>query len=255
MWISDTSIKRPVFATMVILTFMVLGVVSMTRLGVDLVPRRQLPLRQRHGALPRRGAGGSRDAGHQADRGRRRRHQRRQAHRVALARVVRARRHRAAPRSRSAAGGRGSPREGRGDSRLAAPARSRTRRFSASTSPRCRSWSSPWARRQPSDVTRRTVEDELKPLHRADRRRGRGAGERRRGARDPGQPRSGPARGARACRSASSPTSWRSRTSTCPPARSSARAATSRCGRRASSGDRTKSRTSSSARRRLDRAR
>ncbi len=29
MWISDTSIKRPVFATMVIMSFMVLGAVSM----------------------------------------------------------------------------------------------------------------------------------------------------------------------------------------------------------------------------------
>src|SRR5262245_52806712 len=43
MWISDTSIKRPVFATMVILTFMVLGVVSMTRLGVDLFPDVNFP--------------------------------------------------------------------------------------------------------------------------------------------------------------------------------------------------------------------
>ena len=29
MWISDTSIKRPVFATMFILSFVVLGMVSM----------------------------------------------------------------------------------------------------------------------------------------------------------------------------------------------------------------------------------
>src|SRR6187401_2368721 len=36
MWISDTSIKRPVFATMVIVSFMVLGAVSMTRVGIDL---------------------------------------------------------------------------------------------------------------------------------------------------------------------------------------------------------------------------
>src|SRR5215218_7688867 len=36
MWISDLSIRRPVFATMVILSFMVLGVVSMTRLGIEL---------------------------------------------------------------------------------------------------------------------------------------------------------------------------------------------------------------------------
>ena len=43
MWISDTSIKRPVFATMVILSFMVLGVVSMTRLGIDLFPDVNFP--------------------------------------------------------------------------------------------------------------------------------------------------------------------------------------------------------------------
>ena len=43
MWISDTSIKRPVFATMVIMSFMVLGAVSMTRVGIDLFPEVNLP--------------------------------------------------------------------------------------------------------------------------------------------------------------------------------------------------------------------
>ncbi len=43
MWISNTSIKRPVFATMVILSFMVLGIVSMSRLGVDLFPSINFP--------------------------------------------------------------------------------------------------------------------------------------------------------------------------------------------------------------------
>ena len=43
MWISNTSIKRPVFATMVILSFMVLGIVSMTRLGIDLFPDVNFP--------------------------------------------------------------------------------------------------------------------------------------------------------------------------------------------------------------------
>jgi hydrophobe/amphiphile efflux-1 (HAE1) family protein len=43
MWISDTSIKRPVFATMFIASFLVLGVVSMTRLGVDLFPDVSFP--------------------------------------------------------------------------------------------------------------------------------------------------------------------------------------------------------------------
>ena len=43
MWISDTSIKKPVFATMVILSFVVLGIVSMTRLGIDLFPEVNFP--------------------------------------------------------------------------------------------------------------------------------------------------------------------------------------------------------------------
>src|SRR5215207_4203754 len=43
MWISDTAIKRPVFATMVIMSFMVLGLVSMTRLGIDLFPDVNFP--------------------------------------------------------------------------------------------------------------------------------------------------------------------------------------------------------------------
>ncbi|MGE0816826.1 MAG: efflux RND transporter permease subunit [Vicinamibacterales bacterium] len=43
MWISDTSIKRPVFATMTILSFVVLGLVSMGRLGIDLFPEVNFP--------------------------------------------------------------------------------------------------------------------------------------------------------------------------------------------------------------------
>ncbi len=43
MWISNTSIKRPVFATMFILSFIVLGIVSMTRLGIDLFPSVDFP--------------------------------------------------------------------------------------------------------------------------------------------------------------------------------------------------------------------
>src|SRR6476661_2488292 len=43
MWISNISIRRPVFATMVIMSFMVLGVVSMTRLGIDLFPDVSFP--------------------------------------------------------------------------------------------------------------------------------------------------------------------------------------------------------------------
>ena len=43
MWISDISIRRPVFATMIIVSFMVLGIVSMTRLGIDLFPDVSFP--------------------------------------------------------------------------------------------------------------------------------------------------------------------------------------------------------------------
>src|SRR5688572_29101210 len=43
MWLSDSSIRRPVFATMIIMSFMVLGGVSMTRLGIDLFPEVSFP--------------------------------------------------------------------------------------------------------------------------------------------------------------------------------------------------------------------
>jgi len=44
MWISDTSIKRPVFATMFILALVVLGAVSYPEIGVDLFPRVDFPI-------------------------------------------------------------------------------------------------------------------------------------------------------------------------------------------------------------------
>ena len=43
MWISDISIRRPVLATMFIMSFMVLGIVSMSRLGIDLFPDISFP--------------------------------------------------------------------------------------------------------------------------------------------------------------------------------------------------------------------
>ncbi|MGE3403172.1 MAG: efflux RND transporter permease subunit [Vicinamibacterales bacterium] len=43
MWISSVSIRRPVFATMFIVSFMVLGLVSMGRLGIDLFPDVSFP--------------------------------------------------------------------------------------------------------------------------------------------------------------------------------------------------------------------
>ncbi|MCX8023114.1 MAG: efflux RND transporter permease subunit [Syntrophorhabdaceae bacterium] len=44
MWLSDTSIKRPVFATMMVLVLVVLGVVSYPNIGVDLFPKVDLPI-------------------------------------------------------------------------------------------------------------------------------------------------------------------------------------------------------------------
>ncbi|MBM4136279.1 MAG: efflux RND transporter permease subunit [Nitrospira sp.] len=44
MWLADTSIKRPVFATMVILGLIVLGIVSYPRIGVDLFPKIEFPI-------------------------------------------------------------------------------------------------------------------------------------------------------------------------------------------------------------------
>lgn len=44
MWLADTSIKRPVFATMVIATLVIFGVVSYPGIGVDLFPKVDFPI-------------------------------------------------------------------------------------------------------------------------------------------------------------------------------------------------------------------
>jgi HAE1 family hydrophobic/amphiphilic exporter-1 len=44
MWISDISIRRPVFAVMIIMALVVLGWISLGRLGVDLFPKVEFPL-------------------------------------------------------------------------------------------------------------------------------------------------------------------------------------------------------------------
>jgi len=44
MWLADTSIKRPVFATMVIMALVILGVVSYPDIGVDLFPKVDFPM-------------------------------------------------------------------------------------------------------------------------------------------------------------------------------------------------------------------
>ncbi|MDO8637525.1 MAG: efflux RND transporter permease subunit, partial [Dehalococcoidia bacterium] len=44
MWISDTSIKRPVFITMIFIALLVLGIIFYTRMGVDLYPDVSFPV-------------------------------------------------------------------------------------------------------------------------------------------------------------------------------------------------------------------
>ena len=44
MWLADTSVKRPVFATMVIMALVVLGIVSYPSIGVDLFPKVEFPI-------------------------------------------------------------------------------------------------------------------------------------------------------------------------------------------------------------------
>ncbi len=44
MWLANTAIKRPVFATMVILTLVVLGAISYPGIGVDLFPKVEFPM-------------------------------------------------------------------------------------------------------------------------------------------------------------------------------------------------------------------
>ncbi len=44
MWLADTSVKRPVFATMVIMALVVLGIVSYPSIGVDLFPKIDFPI-------------------------------------------------------------------------------------------------------------------------------------------------------------------------------------------------------------------
>jgi HAE1 family hydrophobic/amphiphilic exporter-1 len=43
MWLADVSIRRPVFATMLIVSLVVLGLVSFSRIGVDLFPEVEFP--------------------------------------------------------------------------------------------------------------------------------------------------------------------------------------------------------------------
>ncbi len=44
MWLADTSVRRPVFATMLVLALVVMGIVSYPSIGVDLFPKVDLPI-------------------------------------------------------------------------------------------------------------------------------------------------------------------------------------------------------------------
>ncbi|MCX5812383.1 MAG: efflux RND transporter permease subunit [Proteobacteria bacterium] len=44
MWLADTSVKRPVFATMLVMALVVFGIVSYPSIGVDLFPKIDLPI-------------------------------------------------------------------------------------------------------------------------------------------------------------------------------------------------------------------
>ena len=52
MWLADVSIRRPVFAAMLIASLVVLGIVSFNRLGVDLFPEVEFPYVSVTTALP-----------------------------------------------------------------------------------------------------------------------------------------------------------------------------------------------------------
>ncbi|MDI9556237.1 MAG: efflux RND transporter permease subunit, partial [Pseudomonadota bacterium] len=44
MWLADTSIRRPVFATMLLMALVVLGLVAYPDIGVDLFPKVDFPI-------------------------------------------------------------------------------------------------------------------------------------------------------------------------------------------------------------------
>ena len=47
-WLASISVKRPVFATVIILSLTVVGAFSFGRLGLDRFPEGRLPHRRRH---------------------------------------------------------------------------------------------------------------------------------------------------------------------------------------------------------------
>ena len=75
-WLAAISVKRPVFASVLILALTVIGAFAFTRLGLDRFPEGRLPHRRGDDAAARRGARGSRNRDLRQDRGSRQHHQR-----------------------------------------------------------------------------------------------------------------------------------------------------------------------------------
>jgi HAE1 family hydrophobic/amphiphilic exporter-1 len=69
-FLSKISVRRPVFATVLMLTIVVVGLVGYRSLGVDKFPRIDFPMVVDHHGLPRRVAGVGRVRRHRQDRGR-----------------------------------------------------------------------------------------------------------------------------------------------------------------------------------------
>ena len=76
MWLAEVSIRRPVFAVMLIAAIVALGWISLGRLGVDLFPNVRVPGRHRHDAARGRRAGDHRERDHRDRRGARQHHRR-----------------------------------------------------------------------------------------------------------------------------------------------------------------------------------
>ena len=72
----DVSVKRPVFATVLMLAICVVGFAGYPQLGVDRFPKVDFPIVTRHHAPARRRARGGRDRDHRQDRGGGQHHQR-----------------------------------------------------------------------------------------------------------------------------------------------------------------------------------
>ena len=75
-WLAQICVRRPVFAAVLMLVILVVGVAGYTQLGRRPVPQDRLPRRRRHHAARRRGARGGRDRDHRQDRGGGQHHQR-----------------------------------------------------------------------------------------------------------------------------------------------------------------------------------